>query len=274
MKKIFLLLLLLAFDAAHAQTNLPNNLFIEQIQSNDSLPEHSQDNYVGVYLAEIPKYQGSTEMESELAINVHREWSNGALISINTWKPYDTYQIGMHLNSTGNLDYGVLLGVGRNRASFIDSDGGNKGKDWMPFVGGFLNYKIADDIQLSNELLYYFGQYKGGQYDDLNLIKSFAITDHQSLALSVGTVLGNQKFANTQFGISPDQSAEYGYPAYTPSAGVQDVHFGVNWRWSFSSAWTLNSSLYASHLTSNVSETKQVKNENNGSISVGLAYRF
>jgi outer membrane scaffolding protein for murein synthesis (MipA/OmpV family) len=55
---------------------------------------------------------------------------------------------------------------------------------------------------------------------------------------------------------------------------VEDVHGGINWRWNFNSAWSLNSSIYASHLTSNVSGTRQVQNENNGSLFVGLAYRF
>jgi len=266
--------MLLSFDVARAQTNLSNNLFTDQIQSANSIPEHSEDKYVGVYVAEVPKYQGSNEMKTEIVVDVQQEWSNGILIAANSWKPYDTYQIGKHLSSIENLDYGVLLGVGLSRSSFIDDSNGNGNKDWMPFAGGFLKYKLSENIQLDSEVLYYFGQFRGGIYADLNMIKNFPITDHQTLAFSAGTILGNRKFSDTQYGISPSQSIDYGYPEYSPSAGVEDVHLGVNWRWSFNSAWMLNSSIYGSHLTGNVSGTRQVQNENNASLFVGLAYRF
>jgi len=274
MKKILLLLAALSFDAAHAQTNLSNNQFIDQIQSSDAIPEHSQDKYFGVYLAEVPKYQGSSEMKTELVVDVQQEWSNGILVVANSWKPYDSFQVGKHLSSIENLDYGVLVGAGLSRSSFIDDGEGNGNKDWMPFAGGFLKYKLSEDIQINSEALYYFGQFRGGAYADLNVIKNFPITDHQTLAFSAGTVLANQTFSTSQYGISASQSIAYGYPQYSPSAGVEDVHLSLNWRWSFNSAWMLNSSIYVSHLTSNVSGTRQVQNENNGSLFVGLAYRF
>jgi len=266
---------LIAFCAiAQAQTNLSDTMFTGTLDSSVSMPDSSKDNYVGAYLAAVPKYQGSDHMKAELVLDAQQEWSNGVFLSVDSWKPYDTYQLGMHLSSVQNVDYGVMLGAGQNRAAFITDSQGNANKDWMPFIGGFFKYKLAEDIQLSSELLYTMGQFKGGAYADLNAIKSFSVADHQTLTLSVGTILGNRDFATSQFGISPQQSIDYGYPTYTPTAGVEDVHAGVNWHWNFNSAWSLNSSIYASHLTSNVSGTKQVQNENNGSLFVGLAYRF
>jgi outer membrane scaffolding protein for murein synthesis (MipA/OmpV family) len=274
MKKILFLVLLTPLASAYAQTNLSDTMIEEQLQTTDSMPEHSKENYIGAYLAEIPKYQGSTEMKPELVLDVKQMWSNGVFLSFDSWKPYDTYQLGMHLSSTQNVDYGLLTGLGLNRAAFITGSDGNANKDWMPFAGGFFKYRLAEDIQLNSQVLYYFGQFRGGAYADLNLVKSFAINDHQTVALSVGTNIGNNAFTDTQYGITPQQARQYGYPAYTPSSGVEDVHMGVNWHWDLSSAWMLNSSIYATHLTSNVSGTKQVQNENNGSLFVGLAYRF
>jgi outer membrane scaffolding protein for murein synthesis (MipA/OmpV family) len=274
MKKIAFILLLMSLTAAQAQINVSDNLISDQLQNTDSIPEHSQDEYFGLYIAEVPKYQGSTEMKTELALDVQHEWSNAIFLSLNSWKPYDTYQIGKHFSSVQNMDYGILFGAGLSRASFITQSDGNANKDWMPFAGGFFKYKLSEDIQFNSELLYYFGQFSGGAYADLNVIKSFPINEHQTLALSAGTILGNHDFSTTQYGISEAQSVQYGYPVYSPSAGVEDVHMGVNWHWNLTSSWILNSSIYASHLTGNVSGTRQVQNENNGSLLVGLAYRF
>jgi outer membrane scaffolding protein for murein synthesis (MipA/OmpV family) len=274
MKTIFFLALLIIFATAQAQTSLSDNLISDQLQNADSMPEHSQDKYLGVFISEVPKYQGSDKMKTEAVLEMQQEWSNGVLVKITSNKPYDTYKIGKDFSSVQNMDYGVLLGAGLSRQSFITESTGNSNADWMPFVGGFFKFKLAEDIQLNSELLYYFGQYKGGAYADLNLTKSFAITEHQGVSFSVGTVLGNHDFTRTQYGISAAQSIEYGYPTYSPSAGVQDVHVGANWTLNLSSAWILNASIYASHLTSNVSGTKQVENENNGALYVGLAYRF
>jgi len=274
MKKIAFILLLMSLTTAQAQINVSDNLISDQLQNTDSMPEHSQDKYVGLYIAELPKYQGSSDMRTELAVDVRHEWSNGILLSVNSWKPYDTYQLGKHLSSVQNMDYGVLLGMGLNRASYITESDGNANKDWMPFAGGFFKYKLSEDIQFNSELLYYFGRFRGGAYADLNVIKSFPVNDHQTIALSAGTTLGNHDFSTTQYGISEAQSIQYGYPAYSPSAGVEDVHMGVTWHWNFNSSWMLNSSIYASHLAGNVNGTRQVQDANNGSLLVGLAYRF
>jgi outer membrane scaffolding protein for murein synthesis (MipA/OmpV family) len=273
MKKLLLFLMLIPV-VAFAQSNLTENLIADQVQTANELPEHSGDKYVGVYLAEVPKYQGSDEMKTRVVVDIDQVLSNGVLLTASSWKNYDTYQIGKHLSSVQNVDFGVVTGAGLSRSALINGSDGSKNSDWMPFVGTFFKYQLAEDVQFNSELLFYGGRYSGGMYANLNAVKSFAVADHQTLSFSVGTVLGNQEFADSQFGISASQSAAYGYPSYRALAGVEDAHAGVNWHWNFNSSWMLNSSVSVTHLTSNVSGTRQVQTENNGALFVGLAYRF
>lgn len=232
------------------------------------LPDGSTDMYFGFGRTDGPAYEGSNAQWSHNGLTfLQAQWSNGIFIS--------DAEIGMHLSDDPIIEYGPLIAVGaaRPRANAPQTEGVG-GNYLSPSVGGFFHYNFSDDVQLATDLLYGTSRYHGSIIADLNLRKSIHLGAHHSLYASVGVTWTNARFSEIQYGITPSQAAISDYPIYTPSAGLQDVHAGLNWNWGFSSTWMLVSKLYETHLIGSDLNSPLVEKQNNTTLSTALVYRF
>lgn len=273
MEKRLLSLLFVICGPCFAQVQLTDAIASGPQQLANIMPDGSNDRYIGVEFATMPKYEGSSKSIWLLTLDAQAESSNGTFCTSMPFRAYTSLQCGDHLGQTPGIDYGPLLALGQSRSAFISPPNGIRG-DWMPSAGGFFKYNLTDEIQLTTDLLVDFGQFHGGVLADLDVRKYTHVAPHQSVAVWGGITWGNRDFAQAQFGVTPSQSATDALAVYSPSAGVEDVHVGVNWRWDLSSAWMLTSGAYVTHLTGNVSGSPQVDKPNNASISIGLVRRF
>jgi outer membrane protein len=269
MKTPSLLLLLIACGPCLAQTPSAN-----------TMPDGSKDRYIGIAVAILPSYEGSNQTNARFAVEGQMDWSNGIFVT-NLPRMYEQtyaqtfFQLGRHLSETPGIDYGPVVTLSRSRPTFLSHRTVDVGDSVdMGAVGGFFKYNLTDELQLTTDLSIYTGRFRGGALADLDVRKYTRVAPHQSIALWSGLTWGNRDFSQSQYGVTPDQSLNSGFPVYSPTAGVEDVHLGLNWRWEISSSWMMNSGVYATHLTGSVAGSPQIAQPNNVSVSIGLVYRL
>jgi outer membrane protein len=232
------------------------------------LPDGSSDMYFGFGRTYGPAYEGSNVQWSYNGLNfLQAQWSNGIFVS--------NAEIGMHLSEDPSIEYGPLIAVGAARPRTNAPQSESVGGIYLaPSVGGFFNYNLTDSVQLTTDLLYGTSRYHGSIIADLNIRKGMRIATHHWLSASAGMTWTNARFTEIQYGITPEQAAVSDYPVYTPSAGLQDVHAGLNWNWAFNSTWMLTTRLYETHLTGSAVGSPLVEKQNNTTVSTALVYRF
>ena len=257
MKKLAILALLFACGAVHAQTPAAH-----------ILPDGSTDMYFGMGLTDAPAYEGSNVRWHYWGLNfLQASWSNGVFVSDS--------EIGMHLSEEPGIEYGPLIAVGAARPhTDAPKSEGLGGTYLAPSIGGFFNYDLTQDVQLRTNLLYGTSRYHGSVIADADVRAHRRIGSYHSLSVSAGFTWTNGQYTQTQYGITPEQAAVSDFPVYTPSAGFQDVHAGLNWNWALSNTWMLTSRVYATHLMGSAASSPLVEPQNNVTVSTALVYRF
>jgi outer membrane protein len=235
------------------------------------MPDGSKDMYVGAGLDVGPQYEGAQESVRRMKLEFQFEWSNGIFLSASQ---LGTYQLGMHLSQTPRIEYGPLLTLGLSRPVEVLANNAIVLGDWMPAAGGFFKYDLANDLQLTTDLVFTTGRFHGGATGDLDVRKLFRLSPHHSFAVWGGVTWGNRQFAQSQYKVTFDQYPNNPGMVNALNAGVEDAHLGLNLHCDLSSQWMLNSGAYATHLTSNVADSALVQKPNGVSLYTGLAYRF
>ncbi|HSY29567.1 MAG TPA: MipA/OmpV family protein, partial [Burkholderiaceae bacterium] len=131
-----------------------------------------------------------------------------------------------------------------------------------------------NNVQLTSDLLYGTGHDRGGIFFDFGARTSVRVAAHHTLSFLAGMTWANAEYTQIDYGITPQQASTSTIPAYSASAGVLDMHAGVNWNWELSPSWLLNSKVSATHLMGSAVGSPFVERTDNLTISTGLAYRF
>lgn len=76
------------------------------------------------------------------------------------------------------------------------------------------------------------------------------------------------------YGITPQQSAATGLPAYEASGGLLHTEIGLLWSFDLDRAWMLVGGLEARQLRGDARRSPLTEDATNGYLSLGVAYRF
>jgi len=143
--------------------------------------------------------------------------------------------LGMHLSEDPTIEYGPLVSWGGRRPQSISPKTEGLGDIYSgPFVGGFYKYMLPNNVQLTTDLLYGAGRNRGGILFDFDARTLVQVATHHKLSYWAGMTWANSEHSQTYYGITPEQALTGTVPAYATSAGIQDVHAGVNWNWELS----------------------------------------
>ncbi len=247
MHKLLALVLLVVSGICQAQTPAAH-----------ILPDGSTDMYLGANFIDGPAYEGSSDRWDHWAFNFQALWSNGVFVSFS--------KIGIHLSDDPRIEYGPLLVPPQSNSPRTE------GSD--PFIGGFCNYTLPYDVQLTTDLVYGTGRDRNDILFDFGARKLVRVAVHHNVSFAAGMTWANGEYTQLQYGITPQQALTSTLPAYAASAGIKDVHAGVNWNWELSTSWLLNSQVYATHLMGSAAGSPLAERTDNVTISTGLAYRF
>jgi MipA family protein len=253
------------------------------------MPDGSKDTYIGAGISSAPRYKGAKDRDTDPAVLVQAQWSNGVFLS--------GLSLGMHLSDAPTVEYGPMLAIepGR-RASGSQKLSGVSGIDGAsiagiasvpvpqaaprftdirstPGAGAFFNYYLDESLRLTSHFQYGVGEDHDGLLLNFGVQKSLLdIAAHHRLSLSAGLTWANRRYTRAYFGVDPAIAG--GTVSYTPSSGVRDVHLTLNWNWELSNLWLLTSQLSATRLTGPAADSPLVDRRNGISVRTGLAYRF
>ena len=277
----FLILAAALCDSAMAQTPAAN-----------LMPDGSRDMYLGVGAVSHPRYEGSNDNRESALPVLQMQWSNGIFVAGTS--------AGMHLSELPGQEFGPLLTIEAGRTVAGTGNGvscprcdaspgitGNISKvntnklegmnDINPrvLIGGFYNVQLANQLRLTNHLLYGAGNQHQGLRWNADLRYSLGdFASHHNVTISVGTSIANQAYNQAYFGVTRAESLRSLNRSYTPSAGVKDIHAELHWNWALSASWLLTSALNVSRLNGSAAASPLVEKATGVTVSSALAYRF
>lgn len=114
----------------------------------------------------------------------------------------------------------------------------------------------------------------GGYTVEAGVSRTFILDARQRVILGAGLIGAGDRYLQTWYGVTAEQSARSGYPVYKPSEGLRDVHTGATWRIEVNPQWAGFASLGATRLLGPAANSPLTRQTNSYSISAGVARRF
>ncbi|MDF3822731.1 MipA/OmpV family protein [Leptospira sp. 96542] len=85
---------------------------------------------------------------------------------------------------------------------------------------------------------------------------------------------GNQRYAQTFFGVSDMQSANSGFDAYRPEGGVDSLKMTLDWTHVFNANWMMKTTGGVSRLVGDAADSPIVQSKTNYLAMTALVYRY
>ncbi len=114
----------------------------------------------------------------------------------------------------------------------------------------------------------------GGYTVEAGVSRAFVIDARQRIILGAGLVGAGDRYLQTWYGVTPEQSARSGYPVYEPGDGLRDVNTSATWRIEVNPQWAGFASLGVSRLLGPAADSPLTRQRSGWSLSAGIARRF
>jgi MipA family protein len=114
----------------------------------------------------------------------------------------------------------------------------------------------------------------GGYFVDSGVSRTFTIDARQRVILGANVAAGGNRYMQTWYGVTEQQSAASGYPVYTPGAGLRDVGSSVTWRIDVNPQWAGFTSLGVTRLLGPAANSPLTRQPNSYLVAAGIARRF
>jgi len=113
----------------------------------------------------------------------------------------------------------------------------------------------------------------GGDLANTGLVYSWAALPGLEASASAGLTWADGRHMRTYFGIEPAVALATGRSAYTPGAGLRDVHAGLGLRQPLGGRWVLWGGVAASQLVGQAADSPLTHQKTGYSASLALAWR-
>lgn len=114
----------------------------------------------------------------------------------------------------------------------------------------------------------------GGYTVEGGVSRTFVIDARQRVILGAGLVGAGDRYLQTWYGVTAEQSARSGYPAYNPGGGLRDLQTSATWRIEVNPEWAGFAAIGASRLLGPAADSPLTRQRNSHTISAGIARRF
>ena len=223
---------------------------------------------VGVALAYGYRYLGSDLRRTALFPALEYRWSNG-------WFAGTTNGIGYKFDSPQDMQFGLRMtadfGRSESRSPLLAGMGNIKAR---PEFGGFFNFYLARDINLSSSLRYGSGNSRKGAQLDLGAHYALQLAPQWRAAAGLSTTIANADYMQEHFGVTAAQALTSQNPAYSAGAGVRDVRASLSLNYFITPAWTVTGALSATSLQGDAKGSPIVRERTPISGVAALSYRF
>jgi len=117
------------------------------------------------------------------------------------------------------------------------------------------------------------GDNRGASYN-FGITYKQDITEKLNLTVYTTAIYGNQKFNQTYFGITDGESAEFGFPVYAASTGMNSLDIGTKVKYFITDHWAIDGMAEYLLLVAPAAHSPIVTNRNQVTVGLGASYRF
>jgi outer membrane protein len=114
----------------------------------------------------------------------------------------------------------------------------------------------------------------GGYIGDVSLAREWRVLPKTVLGTAVSLSYAGDRYLQTWYGITPEQSARTGRPEFQPAAGLRDVSASVGFRSDLSRDWLLIGGIGTSRLLGDAARSPLTTSRTGWGVNAGLAWRF
>lgn len=231
-------------------------------------PGLKQGGSVGLAVLSTREYLGSNESRTLFVPTLDYQWANGAFAGLGNGG-------GINLSRRADLAYGLRITADFGRDETPSGAlSGMGGIQMRPEIGGFANWHLTDHLSLASSVRYGSGNDRQGLVVDLGLNVSTALTPAWRLNAGVASAWANRAYQQSFFGVTAAQALNTGHAAFTPSAGLRDLRFGVAIRYALAPSWTVSGGLSLTRLLGDARNSPIVPETSSLSGTVTASYRF
>lgn len=114
----------------------------------------------------------------------------------------------------------------------------------------------------------------GGTVVNAGVSRQWPLAPGRRVILAASLNGASERYMQTWYGVTPEQSAASGYPVHDASAGLRDLGLSATWRADFDERWAGFAGLGATRALGPAAASPLVRQRDSVSLSVGLARRF
>jgi MipA family protein len=226
-----------------------------------------------------PDYIGSRDNGTSARPGFYIRWGRLAVSSGGSWaarrQDTDLQGLGIDLSHSERFDLSLGLRVdsGRDEAS-------------SPALQGMGDVKRTVRARLSAEWRYAHGWQLGaawtvdafgrggGNLGELRLKHEWPLSHRLTLSSGASLYLAGDRYLQTYFGVTPEQSARSGYAVYNPSLGLRDVQLYTSLKADVGDDWVLSVGAGLGRVLGPAARSPLTQRRNSWSVSGGAGYRF
>jgi outer membrane scaffolding protein for murein synthesis (MipA/OmpV family) len=114
----------------------------------------------------------------------------------------------------------------------------------------------------------------GGHHGEFSLQREQPWSPTAAWSFGATVSLAGERYLQSWFGVTPEQSQRSGYAVYTPRAGLRDATLFVHWRSQWAPRWVLLGGVSATRLLGPAADSPLVRQASSVAVNGGLAYTF
>jgi outer membrane protein len=100
------------------------------------------------------------------------------------------------------------------------------------------------------------------------------LSERQRLIVGIGASGAGDRYMQAWYGVTPEQAAASGYPAYRPREGLREVGGGVTWRIEIDPQWAAFAGASGGVLLGGAADSPLTRQRTGWSLGGGIARRF
>ncbi len=182
--------------------------------------------------------------------------------------------LGWNFSRRADVQFGVRLWPvfgrddDRSRQRGLSDVGTRLGK------GLFLNYAPWEFLILQSSVLAGSGYHGDGVQMEGGATLGARIGTATLLGFTLGGTWANRAHVQSYYGVTPEESAAGGLPAYAPGAGWSDVNVQLNGEMKINERWKLSGQLLGARLLGDESRSPVTESRHQGTFSLTLWYQL
>lgn len=226
-----------------------------------------------------PDYLGARESGSSVRPGLYLRWGRLAVSSGGGWaarrQDAELRGLGIELSHTDRFDLSLGLRVdsGRDETSSPALRGmGNVKRTIRARLGA--EWRFAHGWELGAAWTVDAFARGGGNLGELRLKHEWPLSQRLTLSSGASIYLAGDRYLQTYFGVTPEQSTSSGYPVYTPSLGLRDVQLYTGLKAEVGDDWVLTVGAGLGRMLGPAARSPLTQRKMSWSLSGGAGYRF